>query len=115
MLPAHLQSFRSMLSKEKTIPRLKKLGRPPKERHQIITRLTVNELVFEAEKYGLKIFATRNDVSEKNSGCDLLAKIYTSLNREDGADLSKRSNQAILPSPSKRPESYSRIKNIYLS
>lgn len=115
MLPAHLQSFRSMLSKEKTIPRLKKLGRPPKERHQIITRLTVNELVFEAEKYGLKIFATRNDVSKKNSGCDLLAKIYTSLNREDGADLSKRSNQAILPSRSKRPESYSRIKNIYLS
>ena len=115
MLPAYLQSFRSMFSKEKTIPRLKKLARPPKERHQIITRMTVNELVFEAEKYGLKILATRNDVSDKNSGCDLLAKIYTLLNREDGADLSKRSYQAISPSRSKRLGSYSRIKNIYLA
>ena len=98
MLPAHLQSFRSMLSKEKAIPRPKQRGRTPKEKHQIIKRITVNELVIEAAECGLKIFPTRNDFSEKNSGCDLLEKIYTSLNREDDADTRKRGNEAILPS-----------------
>ena len=62
----------------------------------------------------MKITATCNDVGEENRACDLLEKIYTSLNREDYPELSQRRNGAVLPSTAKRPEPYYTIKNNYL-
>ena len=64
-------------------------------------RITAEELVVEAKKCRMKITATCNDVGEENSAFDLLAKIYTSFNREDDTELTQRRNGAILPSTAK--------------